>query len=121
MDNTVLEPLCHSHLLNAESISLNRLRRHAEFRTTIPMSDHTDQQLSARDMVRAHAYPVLAALSSLSLVCIAVLLVPQAVKTHRYNRCVDAQSAMRVAINPKGLTTPGRMNYLKAVEHCEGS
>ena len=59
-------------------------------------------------------------ISSISLLSIAILLIPQAVKTHRYNRCVDAQVAMRVAINPKGLTTPGTMNYLKAVEHCEG-
>ncbi len=84
------------------------------------MSDHTDQRLTAREMVRAHAYPLLASISSISLLSIAVLLIPQAVKTHRYNRCVDAQIAMRVAINPKGLTIPGKMNYLKAVEHCEG-
>ena len=71
-------------------------------------------------MVRAHAYPLLASISSVSLLSIAILLIPQAVKTHRYNRCVDTQVAMRVAINPKGLTTPGKMNYLKAVEHCEG-
>lgn len=84
------------------------------------MSDHTDQRLTAREMVRAHAYPLLASISSISLLSIAVLLIPQAVKTHRYNRCVDAQIAMRVAINPKGLTIPGKMNSLKAVEHCEG-
>lgn len=84
------------------------------------MSDHTEQRLTAREMVRAHAYPVLAFISSISLLSSAILLIPQAVKTHRYNRCVDAQVALRVAINPKGLTTPGTMNYLKAVEHCEG-
>ena len=84
------------------------------------MVDHSQQQLTAREMVRAHAYPVLAALSSLSLVGIAVLLIPQAVKTHRYNRCIDAQVAMRASINPKGDKAPGKINYLKAVEHCEG-
>ena len=47
------------------------------------MVDHSQQQLTAREMVRAHAYPVLAAVSSLSLLSIAVLLLPQAVKTHR--------------------------------------
>ncbi|QNJ31817.1 hypothetical protein SynPROS91_01443 [Synechococcus sp. PROS-9-1] len=71
-------------------------------------------------MVRVHAYPVLAFISSISLLSIAILLIPQAVKIDRYNRCVDAQVALREAINPKGLTTPGKMNYLKAVEHCEG-
>ena len=84
------------------------------------MTDHSQQQLTARDMVRAHAYPVLAAVSSLSLISITVLLIPQAVKTHRYNRCIDSQIAMRTSINPKGGTSPSKMNYLKAVEHCEG-
>ncbi len=84
------------------------------------MDDRTQQQLTVREMVRAHAYPVLAAVSSLSLLSIAVLLIPQAVKTDRYNRCVDAQIAMRVAINTDGNTHPGKMNYLKAIEHCEG-
>ena len=32
-------------------------------------------------------------------------------------RCAGA---LRVAINPKGLTTLGTMNALKDVEHCEG-
>ncbi len=84
------------------------------------MVDHSQQQLTVREMIRAHAYPMLAAVSSFSLLCIAVLLIPQAVKTHRYNRCIDAQLAMRASINPKGETAPGKMNYLKAVEHCEG-
>ena len=84
------------------------------------MTDHNQQQLTPREMVRVHAYPVLACLGSLSLLSIAVLLIPQAVQTHRYNRCIDAQIAMRASINPKGGTNPGKMHYLKAVEHCEG-
>ena len=84
------------------------------------MVDHNQQQLTAREMVRAHAYPVLAAVSTLSLLSIAVLLIPHAVKSHRYNRCVDAQINLRASINPNGGTDPGKMNYLKAVEHCEG-
>ena len=84
------------------------------------MVDHNHQKLTAREKVRDHAYPVLAAVSSLSLLSITVLLIPQAVKTHRYNRCIDAQVAMRASINPKGGEDPGKMNYLKAVEHCEG-
>ena len=82
------------------------------------MVDHSQQKLTAREMVRAHASPVLAAISSLSLLSIAVLLIPQAVKTDRYNRCMDTQIAMRTSINPKGGTAAGKMNYLKAVEHC---
>ena len=84
------------------------------------MVDHNQQKLTARDMVRAHAYPVLAVVSSLSLLSIAVLLIPQAVKSDRYNRCIDAQINLRASINPKGGTAPGKMNHLKAVEHCEG-
>ena len=84
------------------------------------MIDHSQQKLTAREMVRAHAYPVLAAISSLSLLSIAVLLIPQAVKSNRYNRCIDAQINLRASINPKGGKAPGKMNYLKAVEHCKG-
>ena len=71
-------------------------------------------------MIRAHAYPLMAALSTISLMFIAALLIPQAVKNHRYNRCIDNQIEMRVAINPQKLNGPGRLNSLKAVEHCEG-
>ena len=84
------------------------------------MNHHNQQPLTAQEMVRAHAYPVLAAISSLSLLAISVLLMPQAVKTHRYNRCVDAQIQMRDAINAQGQSIPGKLNYLKAIEHCEG-
>ena len=84
------------------------------------MVDHSQQLPTAREMVRAHAYPVLATISSLSLLSMTVLLIPQAVKTHRYNRCIDAQITMRASIHPKRGTAPGKMNYLKAVEHCEG-
>ena len=84
------------------------------------MADHSDQQLSAREMVRAHTYPLLAAISTISLLTITVLLIPQAVRNHRYNRCIEAQVHMRVAVNPQGASSPGKLNYLKAVEHCEG-
>ena len=84
------------------------------------MVDHIQQQLTVREMVRAHAYPILAAVSSLSLLTTTVLLIPQAVKSDRYNRCIDAQIALRASVNPNGGTAPGKMNYLKAVEHCEG-
>ena len=84
------------------------------------MNDHSQQALTIKEMVRAHAYPILAAVSALSLLTTNILLIPQAVKTHRYNRCIDVQIQMREAINPQGASRPGRLNYLKAVEHCEG-
>ena len=84
------------------------------------MVDHSQQQLTVREMVRAHAYPVMAAISNLIILSIAILMFPQAVKTHRYNLCIDAQIAMRASINPEGGKAPDKMNYLKSVEHCEG-
>lgn len=78
------------------------------------------QALSQQRNVQAGTYLLLAALSCFSLISIAILLIPQAVKTQRYNRCVDVQIDMRAAINPQVLSSPGRMHYLKAVEHCEG-
>ena len=80
----------------------------------------TNQTLTTLEMVRGHAYLSLAVLSSLSLLVIAILLIPQAVKTHRYNRCINAQIIMRSQINPNGQTAPSQMHYLRAVEHCEG-
>ncbi len=86
----------------------------------MPMSDHSEQQLTAREMVRAHAYPILAALSTISLLAIALLQIPGAVKAHRYNQCIDAQVALRQASNLTGQDGPGKLIYLKAVQHCEG-
>ena len=51
------------------------------------MSDHSSQQLTAREMVRAHAYPVLAAVSTVALVVIAASLVPIARQADHMNRC----------------------------------
>ena len=84
------------------------------------MADHNGQQLSAREMVRAHTYPVLAAVASFSLLALALLHIPQAVKTDRYNRCVDAQVSLRSVSNLEGQQGPGKLLYLKAVQHCEG-
>jgi hypothetical protein len=53
------------------------------------MSDHSSQQLTAREMVRAHAYPVLAAVSTVALVVIAVSLVPIARQADHMNRCLS--------------------------------
>ena len=83
------------------------------------MADHNNQSLTLREMMRAHAYPALALVSSLSLVVIAVLQIPSAVKDHRYNRCIDHQVELRRAVL-SGQEGAGKMIYLKAVEHCEG-
>jgi len=54
------------------------------------MGDHSNQQLSAREMVRAHAYPILAAVSTVALVVIAACLVPIARQADHFNRCLVA-------------------------------
>lgn len=84
------------------------------------MIDHNAQSLTAREMVRAHAYPVLAAISTLSLLALALLQIPAAVKAHRYNQCVDAQVQLRHSSNLVGQDGPGKLIYLQAVQHCEG-
>ena len=65
------------------------------------MTDHSNQSLSRREMVRTHAYPVLATVSSLSLIGIVLLLLPQSVRHQRFNRYVDAQIEMRDVIDPR--------------------
>ena len=83
------------------------------------MGDHNNQALTPREMVRAHAYPALALVGSMSLVAISVLQIPTAVKDHRYNRCIDHQVELRRSVL-EGQEGAGKMIYLKAVEHCEG-
>jgi hypothetical protein len=56
------------------------------------MNDHSSQQLTAREMVRAHAYPVLAAVSTVALVVIAASLVPIARQVDHMNRCLALPS-----------------------------
>ena len=86
----------------------------------VSMNKAATQSSTRQSNLQGGTYLLLAALSCFSLISIAILLIPQAVKTQRYNRCVDVQIDMRAAINPQGLRSPGKMNYLKAIEHCEG-
>jgi hypothetical protein len=51
------------------------------------MGDHDGQKLTPREMVRAHAYPMLAAVSTVALVVIAASLVPIARQADHMNRC----------------------------------
>ncbi|MEC8440975.1 MAG: hypothetical protein VXZ59_01525 [Cyanobacteriota bacterium] len=53
----------------------------------------------------------------MSLFVIALLLIPQAVRHHRFNRCVDAQIQMRDAIYPDSQQGPGKINKLKTFHH----
>lgn len=54
------------------------------------MGDHDGQTLTPREMVRAHAYPVLAAVSTVALVVIAASLVPIARQADHLHRCLSA-------------------------------
>jgi len=55
------------------------------------MADHDGPRLSPREMVRAHAYPVLAAVSTVELVVIAASLVPIARQAAHMNQCLAAE------------------------------
>lgn len=57
------------------------------------MADHEGQKLTPREMVRAHAYPVLAAISTIALVVIAASLVPIAKQAHTVNECMARQES----------------------------
>ncbi|MFM8974623.1 MAG: hypothetical protein ACKOFN_02735 [Vulcanococcus sp.] len=52
------------------------------------MTQHSGPPLTPREMVRAHAYPVLAAVSTTALVVIAICLIPIARHAHHMNQCV---------------------------------
>lgn len=60
------------------------------------MTDHTSQKLTPREMVRAHAYPVLAAVSTVALIGIATglhrianALQPLGKQAEYQNRCIE--------------------------------
>ena len=57
------------------------------------MADQERQKLSPREMVRAHAYPFLAAVSTISLVIIAASLVPIAKQAEYMNQCISQHRA----------------------------
>jgi len=52
------------------------------------MTDHDGRTLTPRELVRAHAYPVLAAVSTVALVIIAASLVPIARQADRLHQCM---------------------------------
>jgi len=81
---------------------------------------HKEEKLSQREMIRAHAYPVLAALSTISLIVIAALQIPSTIRNSRYNACVDEQINLRRSPNLKTQEAPGKLVYLMAVGHCNG-
>ena len=84
-------------------------------------NEHNGEKLSQREMVRAHVYPVLAALSTISLIVIAALQIPSAIRNSRYNACIDEQIQLRKSPNLKTQDAPGKIVYLMAVGHCHGN
>ena len=82
--------------------------------------EHNGEKLSQREMMRAHAYPVLAALSTISLILLTALQIPSAIRNSRYNACVDEQINLRRTPNLKTQEAPGKIVYLMAVGHCNG-
>ena len=78
------------------------------------MTDHASQKPTPREMVRAHAYPVLAVVSTISLVVIAASLVPMAKQAGYQNRCVEEMAAVFPA------TGNQQMKHFVAVASCAG-
>ena len=68
----------------------------------LSMKNGTTQSSTPKSNLQGGTYLVLAALSCFSLISIAILLIPQAVKTQRYNRCVDVQIDCAQPLIPKG-------------------
>ena len=64
------------------------------------MGDHDGQKLTPREMVRAHAYPVLAAVSTVALVVIAASLVPIARQAGHINRLDYPARSARTGLRP---------------------
>ena len=60
--------------------------------------------MSPREMIRAHAYPVLALTSTISLVLIAVSLVPIAKWSKSQNECIE-RTFRTDGINNAGMPT----------------
>ena len=78
------------------------------------MTDHTSQKLTPREMIRAHAYPVLAAVSTISLVVIAASLAPIGKQAGYQNLCIEE------AIKAFG-DTRQEMKHLIGVTQCQPS
>ena len=78
------------------------------------MTDHTSQKLTPREMIRAHAYPVLAAVSTISLVVIAASLAPIGKQAGYQNRCVEEMLAVFPASGNQ------QMKHFVGVASCAG-
>ena len=69
----------------------------------LSMKNGTTQSSTPKSNLQGGTYLVLAALSCFGgLISIAILLIPQAVKTQRYNRCVDVKLTCAQRLIPKG-------------------
>ncbi len=78
---------------------------------SLPPASHAGQTLTPREMVRAHAYPVLAAVSTVALVAIATSLGPIAKQAGYQNHCIEQVLAVMPSANAP-------MNHVVAVKQC---
>jgi hypothetical protein len=70
--------------------------------------------------LRLSPHLLLTTVCSFSLLAIALLPISQAVKVHRYNRCVHAQIPLRQNSALQGQSWPGKLIDLTAVQYCHG-
>ncbi|MFL0770672.1 MAG: hypothetical protein AB8E87_05845 [Prochlorococcus sp.] len=83
------------------------------------MADHEGQQLTPRELVRAHLYPALATVSTVALVIGVVQLAPISQQARQFNACLastdDAQQATLKRQNT-ATAKPGR----RSIADCYG-
>ena len=82
------------------------------------MTDHAAQKLTPREMIRAHAYPVLAAVSTVALVVIAVTLAPIGKHAGYQNRCIE--ESVDLLADRQDLTEPLSLGFRYVVRFCNG-
>ncbi len=78
------------------------------------MTDHAAQKLTPREMIRAHAYPVLAAVSTVALVVSAASLAPLGKQAGYQSRCIEEMLAAFPANGNQ------QMKHFVAVRQCNG-
>lgn len=80
-------------------------------------TDKESKKMTPREMVRAHAYPVLAALSTISIIVIAGSVIPISRQAARWNVCFQESLRLQRKDNPKD-----SLSYWKllSTRYCNG-
>ena len=83
------------------------------------MADHEGQQLTPREMVRAHLYPALATISTLALVIGVVQLAPISQQARQFNACIESTADDQQAML-KRQNSPTAKAGRRSIADCYG-